>query len=207
MQLAADPIIIEIAGEAYELRPTLLAATRLARRHGDFATIYKGILGDHVTLTGDVIREGSGAPQAAADFLTGCEIEGVLAIVAKLKLPLLRYVLQLAGYDDADDETKPAAAGKPMPLADYHAELFAIGTGWLGWSAADTWDATPGEILAAQRGRTKLIADVLKAIFGTADEPAQPASYTPPVLNADGTDSALDRAGLAKLKATLGAAA
>lgn len=204
MQLAADPIVIEIAGEVYELRPTLRAATRLARRHGDFATIYKAILADHVTLAKDVIHEGSGSDLAAADFLTGIEVEGVRNVLAALKLPLLRYMAQLADQDDAEASE---LAGKPLPLADFYAALFRIGTGWLGWSPADTWDATPAEILAAQRGRGDLIADMLRAVFGTADEGERPLTYTPPKLNADGTDSAFDRAGLAKLKSILGAAA
>src|SRR5690348_539226 len=100
MQLAADTITIEIAGEAYELRPTLCAATRLARRYGDFATLYRNILSDHVTSHGDVIREGSGAGSAAADFLTMTELPCLRDQLASLKLPLLRFVLALAGHSD-----------------------------------------------------------------------------------------------------------
>jgi hypothetical protein len=207
MQLAADPIVIEIAGEAYELRPTLRAAMRLARRHGDFATIYKAILADHVTLAKDVIHEGSGSGLAAADFLNGIELAGVRDTLGRLKPSLLEFVLQLAGIDNDGDERGNDPTAEPMPLGEFYAALFRVGTGWLGWSAADTWDATPAEILAAQRGRGDLIGDVLKSIFGTSDEAAKPAAYTPPKFNADGTDSALDRAGLAKLKSILGAVA
>jgi hypothetical protein len=101
MQLAADPIFVEIAGEAYELRPTLRAATRLARRHGDFATLYQNIITDHIGSVADVVREGSGSLQAAADFSTACELPGLRDLLAGLKLPLLRYVLALAGHDPA----------------------------------------------------------------------------------------------------------
>ncbi len=202
MQLAADPILIEIGGEAYELRPSLLAATRLARKHGDFANLYKGILADHVTMILDVIREGTGSTHAAADFLIASEIPGLRSTLAPLTLPLLRFVLQLAGHDDDDTGDKPEKPGKPLPFSDFHAELFAIGTGWLGWTPAATWDATPAEILTAQRGRTGMIAEVLKSVFGsTAPDTEQPAQFTPPSINADGTDQAFDRAGLAALKA------
>jgi hypothetical protein len=195
MRLAADPITIEIAGEAFELRPTLRAATRLARRYGDFATLYRRIIADHVSVVSDVIREGSGAPHAAADFLTACELPGLGALLATLKLPLMRYVLALAGHDDNGNEP-PATTGKPITLAEYHVELFAIGTGWLGWSPEQTWTSTPAEILAAQRGRSDLIVDVLKSVFGSTDKPAPAA----PDL-----DAQFDRAAFYALKARLGA--
>lgn len=203
MQLAADPIVIEIAGEAYELRPTLRAAMRLTRKHGDYLAIYNAILTDHVSAVSDIIREGSGSLLAAADFLNGIELAGVRDTLGQLKPSLLSFVLQLAGIDDDADDQDNEHPGEPMPLGEFYATLFRVGTGWLGWSPADTWDATPAEILAAQRGRGDLIADVLKGIFGAPDEPAKPAAYTPPSFNADGTDSALDRAGLTKLKGML----
>ncbi len=171
MQLAADPITITIAGEAFELRPTLRAAKRLARRHDTFAALYAQILADHVAAAHALIIEGSDDPRAAAAFLDAIELDGARRTLDRLKLPLLRYVLALAGHDGSSDATAPA--GKPVPFAEFHASLFAIGTGWLGWSPAETWNATPAEILAAQRGRVGLIGEVLRAVFGTTDD-AQP---------------------------------
>lgn len=195
MRLAADPITIEIAGEAYELHPSLRAATRLARRHGDFASIYKAILADHVSVVVDVIAEGSNSKQVAGDFLIECEIHGLRARLAALKLPLLRFTLALAGHDE-DEPDDPAAAGKPIPFADFHTQLFRIGTGWLGWSPADTWDATPAEILAAHQGRSEMIGTMLKALVGTSDAPKP--SYDP--------DATFDRAGFERLRAMSGKA-
>lgn len=54
-----------------------------------------------------------------------------------------------------------------MSHAEYHAWLFRIGTGWLGWSEADTLDSTLSGIRQAYEGRLEL----LKAIFGGKDEP------------------------------------
>lgn len=190
--LAADPIIVEIAGEAYELRPTLLAATRLARRHGDFATIYNAILADHISIVSGVIREGSGSPLAAADFLNAVSFGKARRVLDTLRPKLLAYVLALAGHDDEEPETAPP--GKPMSFADYHAKLFAIGTGWLGWTPAETWAATPAEILAAQRGRLDLVDDLLGAILGKPKEaPSQSAPDT------------FDRKAFAALKAKIAA--
>jgi len=189
MQLAADPITIEIAGEAYELRPTLRAATRLARRHRNFAAIYKAILADHVSIIAEVIREGTDAAEAVSLFLVEHEIPNLRAKLDGLKLQLLRYVLALAGHD-GNHASPTADAGKPMSFAEYHAELFRIGTGWLGWTPDETWNATPAEIIEARAGRM----DMLRAIYGRAEDDAGSA----PQLDAE-----FDRVGFEALKANL----
>src|SRR5690606_29795880 len=136
--LAADTITIEIAGEAIELRPTLLAATRLARRYRDFATLYRHILADHATAHHDVIREASGSTEAADTCLTMCDVHGLRETCRTIKLAMLKYVLALAG-DDGDSRPVKQSSGRSMPFDEYHAELFSIGTGWLGWTTAATW--------------------------------------------------------------------
>lgn len=202
MQLAADPIVIEIAGEAYELRPTLLAALRLCRKAGNYSKLYKAILADHVSIVTDVIREGSGSLQAAADFLHGIDDVGVRRTVDPIKLPLLRFVLQLAGDDDDNAQAKPAT-GKLIPFDQFYSDLFSIGTGWLGWTPEDTWDATPAEILAAQRGRIGMISDVIKSVFGSSESDAPETTPVPLKLRDDGTDATFDRDRLHSLKGKL----
>ncbi|MHA6646408.1 hypothetical protein ACX3P1_28370, partial [Mesorhizobium sp. A623] len=74
------------------------------------------------------------------------------------------------GLDDDPDVEHPAEAqakaGQPFDLEKALADFYEIATGWLGWTPETAWNATPAEILAAQRG---LIAK-LKAIHGTAEE-------------------------------------
>jgi Phage tail assembly chaperone protein, TAC len=76
-----------------------------------------------------------------------------------------------------------------MPFAEYHTQLYRIGTGWLGWSPETTWNATPREITEAYGAHV----EQLKAIYGAGDQD-QDSRTTP--------DSApLDRAGLNSLRA------
>ena len=54
-----------------------------------------------------------------------------------------------------------------MSHADFHAWLFEIGTGWLGWSEEQTLGARITSILAAYKGRL----DLLRTIFGGKSAP------------------------------------
>lgn len=60
-----------------------------------------------------------------------------------------------------------------MSQAEYHAWLFQVATGWLGWSPAETFAATIPEILLAHRGRS----DLLAAIFGKPKADEQPRRW------------------------------
>lgn len=207
MQLAADMIEVVITGEVYELRPTLRAALRLTRKHGDFATIYNGIAADNFSIVVDVIREATGSRIAASDYLNQLDSHsiGLQQQLKPIKGKLLDYIAALAASDDdgTDDDAEPR--GEPMPFADFYAELFKIGTGWLGWPPADTWEAHPAEILAAHSCRTAMINGLLKSIFGSSDEHAErPTTPVPTKLTNDGLDPSFDRAGLAALRAKYG---
>src|SRR3569623_532647 len=115
MQLAADPITIEIAGEAFVLRPSLLAAMRLTRKHGDFAKLYKLVLSGHTGAIEDVIREGTSSIRTAMLFAE-CWDSGSIGLrtrLAAVKPALVAFVAQLAGIDDDQPDDAPSS-GKPM---------------------------------------------------------------------------------------------
>ena len=174
MQLATDTIMIEAHGQAITLRPSLRAATRLARRHGSFAPLLRGILDGHAGIITDLIREG-GSPGSVGDdrLLDMIETHGLGATLDLLTNPLMTFVLSLAGYDDATVEEPSAAASPAAPIAfdDYHSQLYRIATGWLGWTPETAWNATPAEIVAAHQGRVEM----LKAIYGSGDQAKTPA--------------------------------
>lgn len=107
---------------------------------------------------------------------------------------MLAFIFELCTIDEpatGEDATAKAASNtKPETFPDFYMRLFRIATGWLGWPPEAAWNATPGEIIAAYKGRTEL----LQAIFGGpsgADEDATADR----VLNAE-----FDRDGLAALK-------
>lgn len=159
------PIIITLAGEDIVLRPSLACAMQLERRPGSFKAILADVMGDSLTAASEIIAAHHGHPQLAARIMD--------AGLDNLRPALIAYVLQCAGMNP---DARPPANDNPdhkprsIPFADYLQQLFRIGTGWLGWTPATTLDATPLEIMEAYKGRL----DLMKAIFGSADEEAQP---------------------------------
>lgn len=170
MRLTAD-ITLTIDGRTVTLRPSLAAAYRLEAKHG-FPAIADGIVGGNLSIIQDMIAEAGDYPGAVNALLAEIEENGVVRL-QMLEQPLLDLLAALAGYeDDQPDQkapAKPAPKAKPITYKEHFERLFEIGTGWLGWSAADTWAASPAEILAGQKGRV----DMLNAIFGGKNSEAE----------------------------------
>ncbi len=162
MRLAQDDITIRIDGETLFLRPTLRAAYRLERSYGGFDNLVRAIVAERATVIADVLFHATGSERART--LAAIGEHGFQRGLGALVAPLIDYVLLLAGVDL--DETAKAAkepkSAKSITFADYHARLYQIATGWLGWTPATAWDATPAEILVAYKGRVEM----LRAIFG-----------------------------------------
>ena len=153
-----EEIVVMIAGEEVQLRPSLRLALQLERRPGGFPKLIKDI--DDLTLStmADLIAEHDPHP-----FVLNRVMDAGLA---NLREPLLRYVLALAGVDPEQAEKAAASKGRTVPLGAHLVDLYRIGAGWLGWTPEATLDATPAEITEAFKGRQ----DMLRAIFGGKDD-------------------------------------
>lgn len=184
--LADDEITVRVGREVLHLRPTLRAAFRLERRHGGFDKIVRAVADENVTVIADVIREGADVHSSIPDLLLSVGANSLRIGLAAITGPLLDFVFALAGVDPKASDEK-AEAGERITFAEHHTRLYRIGTGWLGWSADDTWAATPAEITEAYAGRL----DMLRAMFGGGLTEANSGS----VPNAD-----FDEAGWAHLK-------
>lgn len=200
MKLGADGIFVELAGEAFELRPSLRASMRLVQRHG-LPGLLAAVQGFNVTLIMDVLREAEIKPSL---LLTEIEAFGLGAVRSRLTGSLAEFVLAIAGIDPDDARPTEQAPGKPVAPERVFAQLFGFATGWLGWTPEEAWKATPAEIIAARNGRTDLISDVLTAVFGSAGTDTTPTDhYTEDRLSKiakEGRDPALNRAGLHSLR-------
>jgi len=199
MKLGADGIYVELAGEAYELRPSLRASMRLVRRHG-LSGLLAAVQGFNLTVITDMLREAAIKPSR---LLAEIAAIGLGSVRNRLTGPLAAFVLAIAGIDPDDAKPPEATTGKPADPEPVFAQLFGIATGWLGWTPEEAWNATPAEIIAARAGRTDLITDVLKAVFGTTDEKTSATTYTADQLakiEEQGRDPAFDRSGLHGLK-------
>jgi len=150
----ADDITVIIEGEAITLRPSLAYAIRLERRPGSFQKLIRDVLDGSLTAACDIIRDHAPHPWLETR---------VLDVLDDLSAPLLEYISACMGIDPDAPKTKGKAT--TVTFAEHLTDLYRIGTGWLGWTPADTLDATPAEIMEAYRGRM----DMLKAIFGGSE--------------------------------------
>jgi hypothetical protein len=177
MRLAAEN---EVGTGIFQLRPSLRAATLLERRHG-FKKLFEACADCNLTVISDVIETSSNC----GDFLATLADRPLIEVLPAVTETLPAHILALAAIDP-DRETP--SGGEAMPFADYYARLFRIGTGWLGWSPAETWNATPAEITEAYSGHLEM----LRAIHGSSDD-QQPPTDRP-------EQAKFDRAGLHALK-------
>ncbi|MDH0113384.1 hypothetical protein N7379_02750 [Rhizobium pusense] len=154
----ADPILVTIAGEEIELNPSLRCAMQLERRDGSFRQLLAEINDGSLSAAVAIIEpHADGMP-----FLKN----RVLDELPTLKPALIAYVLRCTGIDPDEAPTGDKSKGQAQPFYDYLTSLYRIGTGWLGWSPETTLDATPAEIIEANKGRMEM----LKAIFGSGEK-------------------------------------
>lgn len=195
--LGADGIYVELAGEAYELRPSLRACIRLVRLHG-LTSLLAALQDFNVTTIMDVLREAAIKPSL---LLTEIAAVGLGTVRIRLTGPLAEFVLAVAGIDPDEATPSEPAPGKPVDPERVFAQLFGIATGALGWTPEEAWIATPAEIIAAHNGQT---AHLIRTGVLVEQKPGQTADhYTETQLKqieAEGHDPAFNRAGLHALK-------
>lgn len=165
MTLAARSISVEIGGEVIRLRPTLRAAMRLEADHG-LAELFRLLSQGSMTATTAILAE-------HVDRLPAVTVHDAIRLAPKL-------ADHLAALLDFGPQPKRKAkpTGKPVVLADEFARLFAIGSGVLGWTPADTWASSPAEILAAHNGRIEFVDQILVTVFGSKDATDEGAQLT-----------------------------
>lgn len=164
MKLAQDETRITLGNEVITLRPTLRAALRLERRFGGFDKMLRSLMDGSISTMVAIVAEGSNNDARAITLIDTLHTLPLYRVIETLTDALLAFVLVLAGIDPEaelpkDDKARQASR---MTFADYHAKLFRLATGWLGWAPDDAWRATPAEITEAYAGRVEM----LQAIFG-----------------------------------------
>lgn len=210
-RFAYEETVISFSRGDITLRPTLRAACALERLHDGFPSLLKHIEQFHLSTVREIIMQAASTRQEAIAFLSILEKQPLRVVKEITVAPLMGLCLGLIPqYEEPTQDkkpAKPAKPAKPVTMQDVYAELFAAGTGLLGWTPAETWNATPTEIAKAARGRNRYLADILKAIFGAPDDDKPKIDpYTDEQLSQiekEGTDPNFDRAALADLKASL----
>lgn len=179
MRLAANTFALQLGDKSFDLKPSLRAAWTLFDKYDGFHNLSRYLAEGSITTATDIINatitdQNAWANYALAGNAVVCDL---LAAMDQLQ----ECVLLLAGIDS--NSTDKPHTGKPMQFDEYFTKLYQIGTGWLGWTPDDTWDATPAEIMNAHTGRL----DMLKALFGSkSDDDGSLASVDKADLNAIG---------------------
>ena len=188
MRLADDIALPDGVFSSAVMRPSLRAAFRLEQRYG-FERLVAGITEGNLGIIADVIAEGAALPRT--QLFQSIDGKPLGSLIGGAAEQLLRFAFALAGIDP--DKPKANTQGERVTFAEYHARLFRIATGWLGWTPENAWNATPAEIMTAYEGRVEMLG----AIFGKADDAEQSPTEPP-------DQAQLDRAGFAELKRMVG---
>ena len=160
MRIAAPNITVELEGRSFALRPSLGAAIRLAYEIDDFGALMKHLAEGNTETLALVIAETSGSSIA--------EVRAVLAppFGGKLIPAIEASMSVVATMVDFGEKAEGNGTGPVVAITEVFEQLYQLGTGWIGWTPAATWGATPAEIIAAHSGRVAM----LKAIFGSEEE-------------------------------------
>ncbi|WP_108262266.1 phage tail assembly chaperone [Mangrovicoccus ximenensis] len=196
-----EEVTIRHNGHVVTLRPSLRAAMTLERLHGGWEPLISRLSETHVITMQAIIRASAVSSTTAEALLAALQNQPLARVHAVLVEPLCELVNLFLEPAKAETGTEPRT-GKPMTWPEAYAELYRIGTGWLGWNPAETWAATPTEITQAFEGKVSY----LKAIYGSRETeernsgtPAPYQAYTAEQLaqiEAQGFDPAFDRAAL-----------
>ncbi len=195
----APEITLTHGNHVVRLVPTLRAATILEQSDGGFPAVLRRIEDLHTDTIRAVVMAGASSRTAADAFLTALGDLPLSKLRTVATGPCLALIAAVMAPDVGDATPTTRATSAPVAWADLYSELFGIGTGWLGWTAAETWNATLPEIIAAFEAHGKK----LRAIHGGEDEDSQPATMSAEehaAIVAQGSDPAFDRDGLHALR-------
>ena len=188
-------------GNTVHLRASLRAALRLERLHDGFgALITKLDQFDTATIRAMIITAATDY-SAAERFLTSISTEPLRTYRHAVTGPLSSLLTAFLPAPSPDTTGTSTTPEKAVPWSEAYAQLYQIGTGWLGWTPAETWAATPIEITQALEGR---VAHLIAMNGGASNAEATGTSAAQRAENeAAGLDPDFDRAGLQALKAKL----
>lgn len=208
----AYEIDLEHDGRTVTIRADLRAATAIENMPGGFAGAYEGLLSQSLTTIRAVILATATDRQEARTLLAaaaGKPLSSFLPDAQAACLVVLAALLTTAD-DSADEAPRDAGSeqGAAMPLREYFQTLYGYATGWLGWTPAETWAASPGEIETAFSAHIDRLVKMTPGASGTAEtdntRTTSKTEYTPERLRQieeQGQDPAFDREGLRKLQA------
>jgi hypothetical protein len=153
LRLAHDPILLLHGDITVRLRPSLRAGLLMAQKF-TLEELQEQIWQCHLGTISYLVAIGCGDIDQAGRLIAA-KIEGGLHRLQDLFEGLLAFIEQSFGL--SNDDNGEAQTGMPASFVDVFTELFEFATGWLQWTPADTWAATPAEIIHARKGREDML--------------------------------------------------
>ena len=186
-------------GNIVRLRASLRAAMRLERLHDGFGPLITKLDQFNTATIRAMILIAATDYSAAQRFLAAISAEPLQTYRHAVTGPLSSLLTAFLPPPSPDTTSTPPE--NAMPWSEAYAQLYQIGTGWLGWTPSETWAATPTEITQALEGR---VAHLIAMNGGSGNTEATGTSKAQRQENiAAGLDPDFDRAGLQALKAKL----
>ncbi|SIS57065.1 phage tail assembly chaperone [Phaeovulum vinaykumarii] len=203
-----EEVTVYHGGLAVVLRPSLRAAMTLERLRDGWPGLLLKLDQFDVRTVRAILRASAVDRNAVEALLASFAVTPIAAVKEATLAPLsaLLALFLAPMQEETACEAKPSR-GRVTPWVDAYAEFYHFGTGWLGWSPAETWVATPTEIAQAIEGKLAHLIAMNGGDSGAGPSgPAgpSPADYTPERLREIeelGFDPAFDREALHRLKA------
>jgi hypothetical protein len=196
-----DEFTLSHNGNSVQLRPSLRAAMRLERLHDGFGPLITKLDQFNTATIRDMILIAATDYSAAQRFLAAISTEPLQTYSRTVTGPLESLLTAFLPAPSPDTPSTSTTPEKAVPWSEAYAQLYQIGTGWLGWTPSETWAATPTEITQALEGR---VAHLIAMNGGSGNTEVTSASAAQREENiAAGLDPDFDRAGLQALKAKL----
>ena len=202
---------LEHDGATVTLKASLRAAVTIANMPGGFAGASDGLLSQSYTACRAVLLATATDKGEARHYLarwSGRPLADFVSVSQAACLSLLAAFLQ-PGDDDAAQASSRGSDGERQPTERmtfdrYFQTLYGYATGWLGWTPAETWAASPQEIEAAFRAHVDRLMQTSGYASDDTDQPKPDNAYTLEHLQQiekQGFDPAFDREALRALKA------
>lgn len=204
----AFEIVLGAHGQTVTLRASLRAAVTLDAMPGGLPQVWDQI--SRLSWSGirGVILAATTDRQEARCFLAATADMPLSESLPNAQAACLAVLASLLPQPDEAAQSR-ATTAEAMPLRAYFQTLYEYATGWLGWTPAEAWSASPAEIEAAFAAHVDRLVKMTPGASNERDQPTATTStpYTPERLkeiDALGHDPAFDRAGLRALKAKHG---
>lgn len=157
-----------------DLQPSLRAAFDIVREFGSLAAALERVERTDLGAMASIIRIASTDRRGVSNFLHNINTYGLkhLPLIRPVFIRFFQDLIENPFGEDAPN-SKGKQPAKPQPELtplQYYKQLFQIGTGVLGWTPEQTWNATLAEITMAYQGRTEFVSDILKSIFGSPEK-------------------------------------